>query len=95
MEKIIHVLLRIGLLILLCQKRKALDTVREKNDNLLESIHDFKVYQWLQMSILAIHTDIAKEKTTLGSLQHGSPHLLSIVQPLLLHYPIGQLLHLL
>lgn len=44
MEKIIHVLLRIDLLILLCQKRTALDTVREENDNLLESINDFKVY---------------------------------------------------
>lgn len=72
-----------------------LDTAREKNDNLLESINDFKVYQWLQMLILAIHMDIAKEKTTLVPLQHTSPQILSILQPLLLHYPTGQLLHLL
>jgi len=96
MEKITHVLLRMGLLILLCQKRKALDTIREENDNLLESINDFKVYQWLQMLILAIHMDIAKQtKPAPVSLQHASPHLLSICQRLLLHYTTHQLLHLL
>lgn len=93
MEKIIHVLLRISLLILLCQKRKVLDTVREENDNLLKSINDSKVYQWLQMTILAIPMDITKEKPTPVCLQHASPSLLSILQPLLRHYLTSQLLH--
>lgn len=85
MEKIIHVLLRMGLLIFLAKKPKALDTVREENYNLLESINDFEVYQWLQMSILAVSMWTTKEKNTLVSLQHASPHLLSILQPLPLH----------
>lgn len=85
MEKIIHVLLRMGLLIFLAKKTKVLDTVREENYNLLESINDFQVYQWLQMSILAVSMLTTKEKTTPVSLQHASPHLLSILQPLLLH----------
>lgn len=73
MEKIIHVLLRIGLFISLCQKKRWCWILREENHNLLESINDLKVYQWLQMSILAVHMNIAKEKnTSLVSLQHVS-----------------------
>lgn len=76
MEKIIHVLLRMGLLIFLAKKTKALGTVSEENYNLLESINDFEVYQWLQMSILAVSMWTTKEKTTPVSLQHASsPHL--------------------
>lgn len=32
------------------KKRTVLDSVKDENDNLLESINEFQVYQWLQTS---------------------------------------------
>lgn len=68
------------------KKRMVLDSVRDQNDNLLESINEFQIYQWL-CQISAIHMDIAKEKITSVSPQLALPYLLSILQPLWLHYP--------
>lgn len=59
----------------------------------LKTLMTLKFYQWLQMMILAIRMDRAKEKATPVCLQHASHPLLSILQPLLRNYLTGQLLH--